>query len=363
MTSYLRKLDSFKTVLLAMIFVIGYYFFIASNRYVSEISLSVRSSANDTSAVGGLASLVGVAPSSKEDVMHLKEYIHSLDMLKILDKKINLRTLYEAQKNDPFFRLYDWMTQEQFLWYYRNRVEVSFDDMTGLLKIHAQGFTPEQSQIISRAILQECDRFINELSHHISRDQMAFAEGELLKTKQRYQKAKNNLIAFQNSYGVFDPKAQAEAKAGLSTEIESKISQKETELGTMLSYLNETAPQVVTLKSELFALKTQLSKEKAKVVSKSPTNKLNDLAAKFQDLVIEAGFAEDAYKVALASVEKTRLDVNRKVKQLVVIQAPSKPESAQYPDNIYNIITVFIILSMLFGIGKLMKAIIEEHRY
>lgn len=363
MNQALNKLNSFKSVVAIMFLVIGYYTFIASDRFVSEMSLSVQSSANDTSAVGGIASLVGVAPSSKEDVMHLKEYIHSLDMLKTLDKQINLRSLYASQTKDPFFRLFGWMNQEQYLWYYRNRVEVTFDDITGLLKVRTEGFTSEQSQIISAAILKECDRFINELSHKISREQMAFAEGELLKVKERYQKSKNNLITFQNKHGVFDPKAQAEAKVVLTTEIEAKISQKETELTTMLSYLNDTAPQVATLKSELNALKIQLQKEKVKVASNNPSSRLNDLASKFQELMIDAGFAEDAYKTALASVEKTRIEVSRKVKQLVVIQTPSKPEMAEYPKKLYNIITMFIILSMLFGIIRLTKAIIEEHRY
>lgn len=363
MNQALNKLNSFKSVFVIMCLVVVYYTFVASDRFVSETSLSVRSSSNDASPVGGLASLVGVSSSSKEDVLHLKEYIHSLDMLKVLDRQINPRSLYASQTNDPFFRLFDWMNQEQYLWYYRNRIEVTFDDISGLLKIRTEGFTPEQSQVISNAILKECDRFINELSHKISREQMAFAEGELLKAKERYQKSKNNLIAFQNKHGVFDPKVQAEAKVGLTTEIESKISQKETELATMLSYLNDTAPQVTALKSELNALKLQLTKEKAKVASSDPSSRLNDLAARFQDLTLDAGFAEDAYKVALTSVEKTRIEVSKKVKQLVVIQTPSKPEMAEYPKKIYNIITIFIILSMLFGITRLTRAIIEEHRY
>lgn len=361
--SFLHRLDTFKTVMVGMLLVIAYYSFIAAERYVSETSLSVRTSSNESSAVGGLASLVGVAPSSKEDVMHLKEYIHSLDMLKILDVKINLRALYEAQTKDPFFRLYGWMHQEHYLWYFRNRVEVTFDDLTGLLKVRTEGFSADDAQMISSAILEECDRFINELSHKISREQMAFAEEELLKAEQKYQAAKSSLVAFQNKHALFDPQAQAQAKAGLSTEIEAKISQKETELATMLSYLNDTAPQAVALKSELEALKTQLTKEKEKVASSNSSQKLNELAAKFQELLVGAGFAEEAYKMALASVEKTRIEVSRKVKQLVVIQTPSKPESAEYPRKIYNIVTIFIILSMLFGIARLVKVIIEEHRY
>lgn len=45
-----------------------------------------------------------------------------------------------------------------------------------------------------------------------------------------------------------------------------KISQKETELNTMLSYLNKSAPQVVALRAEIKALNAQLEKEKIKLL-------------------------------------------------------------------------------------------------
>ncbi|MBP3675342.1 hypothetical protein V2I21_03205 [Campylobacter sp. CLAX-22107-21] len=41
-----------------------------------------------------LDDLIGGNSNSKENVMYLKEYITSLDMLKKLDEKINIRELY-----------------------------------------------------------------------------------------------------------------------------------------------------------------------------------------------------------------------------------------------------------------------------
>jgi capsular polysaccharide transport system permease protein len=314
-------------------------------------------------SAGGLASLVGVPPSSMEDLMYIKAYIHSLDMLKILEKKIDIKKLYQSQTIDPFYKLYGWMSQEGYLWYYQNRVELVYDEVTGLLTIKAEGFSPEDANTISQAILKESERFINELSHKISREQMKFAENELNNAKNRYQEAKNKLIAFQNEYGVLDPKAQAEAKTGLTLQIETQIATKETELSSKKSFLNDNAPEVVVLKSEIEALKKQLLKEKEKIIANSKKTKLNNLASRFQELMVEAGFAEDAYKVALASLETTRIEASKKIKQLVVIQSPTLPETAEYPNKIYNIVTAFIILSLLFGIIRLIKAIIEEHKY
>ena len=356
-------LKSFKVVYLLMVFVILYYLLIAADRYVSSISISVRSINNDIAPVSGLASLVGINTGAREDVLFLKQYIHSLDMLNKLDKEIQIKSLYESQKKDLFFLLPSSASQESFLKFYQNRVKIVFDDASGLLQINVEGFSPQDAKTIAQAILKESELFVNEISRSAAREQMMFAEQELLKAKTRLQNAKNELLTFQSRYGVFDPLKQAEAKANLTTSIESKIAEKETQLTTMQTYLNENAPQIVMLKSEINALKKQLAKETSKIISSNNSKRLNNLAAKFQDLTIEAQFAQDAYTVALASVETTRIESSRKIKQLVIIQGASEPQSPEYPKKLYNIITIFAILSMVYGIIKLIVSIIEEHRY
>ncbi|WP_057040335.1 capsule biosynthesis protein [Campylobacter coli] len=354
--------DSFKIVWILMIFVIIYYILIAADRYVSTITMSVKSTTGSTQA-SGVLSLLTATSNTSEDIKFLQGYIESLDMLKILDEKIHLKELYNEQYIDLFFSLSSSSSIESYLKYYQNRVKVHVDDKTGLLNVEVEGFTPESAHLIAKTIMQESDKFINEISHKAAREQMAFAEEELVKYKERYQKAQNDLIAFQNKYGVFDPLKQAEAKAGLVTQLESDIAQREAKLLTMQSYMNDSAPEIVTLKAEIAALKKQLVKERSKISADNSSQKLNDLAAKFQDLTIEAGFAQSAYEAALKAYESARIEALRKIKQLVIVQTPDVPQSAKYPEKIYNILTAFIVLSLIFGIVKFIKMIIEEHKY
>nr|WP_236847847.1 capsule biosynthesis protein [Campylobacter sp. P0187] len=360
----LNRLDSFKTVIYIMIVVIFYYTFIAADRYVSNVSLSVKSTDGGSPiSLSGIESLVGVASSSTEDIKLLQEYIKSFDMLQKLDEKINLRSLYEKQKLDLFFRIYSSTSKESYLKYYRDRIHILFDDTTGLLNVAVEGFSPEDARNISAAILEECERFINEISHNIAREQLRFAQGELESAKQKYKDAKNELLAFQNEYGVFDPQSLAKTKAGFITEIELQISKKETELNTMRSYLNDNAPEIAALKAELRAHKEQLEKERRKVASNTSQDKLNDVVAQFEALYLNLSFAEDVYKTAITAVETTRIEIGRKAKQVVVIQSPYVPDSAAYPNKMYNIITIFVILTLIFGVVRLVRAIIDEHRY
>ncbi|MCH3690113.1 capsule biosynthesis protein [Campylobacter lari] len=360
----LKILNSFKIVLILTAFVVFYYIFIAANRYVSESVLSVKSTTGDSGAITGIAALLTNNSFSSDDINYLKSYIHSLDMLNILEKKIQIRELYEKQKLDFFYSISSSANQEDFLKYYQNRVKITQENSAnGLLRVEVEGFDPQSAHLIASTIVKESEKFINEISHKAARDQMQFAEEELLQFKKRYQKAKDELLAFQNKYGVFDPLKQAEGTLKLIAELESKIAAKEAELLMMQSYINDNAPQIVTIKSEITALKKQLQKEKSKVSSPKSSQKLNDLAAKFQDLTIETGFAESAYTAALKAYESARIEALRKIKQVVIVQSPSLPQSAKYPEALYNILTAFMILSLIYGIVKFIKMIIEEHRY
>lgn len=349
-------------VLVPMLLALVYYFFIAADRYVSETVVSVRQAGESSSSFSGLAILAGVNPSSREDTLYLKEYIHSLDMLKTLDEKLNLRAIYGTEKIDFLYRLYSFMPQELFLWYFKNRVEIVYDDLTGLLKVRAEGFSEADAQKIASAILAQSEIFVNELSHKMSRQQLSFAEEQLFKAKERFTKSKSALLAFQNRHGVLDPMAQAQSQANLAIEFDAMLSKKEAELSTMLAYLQENAPQVVTLKSEITALKKQLAKEQKRIASDAGSP-INALASQYQNLTIEVGFAEDIYKLALQTVEKARMETSRQVKYLAIIQNPLEPEMAEYPRRIYNLITIFITLMLLYGISRLIKATIEDHTY
>ncbi|AXP09052.1 capsule biosynthesis protein [Campylobacter hepaticus] len=355
--------DSFKIVWFIMIFVVIYYVLIAAPRYVSTMVLDVRSTSGESAQASGILSLLGGVSTTSEDINYLKGYIESNDMLKILDEKIKLKHLYQEQNLDLAYKIWDFTSMESYLKYYQARVRVRSDETTKLLKVEVEGFTPQSAYLIAQTIMQESEKFINEISHQAAREQMAFAEGEVQKYKERYQKAQDNLIAFQNKYGVFNPLKQAETKANLIGQIEANLAQKEAKLLTLQSYMNDIAPEIIALKDEIAAIKKQLLKEKSKISANNSSQKLNDLAAKFQDLSIEAAFTQKAYEAALKAYESARIGALRKIKQLVIIQSPDIPQSAKYPERIYNILTAFIVLSLIFWIIKFIKMIIEEHKY
>ncbi len=339
-----------------------YLFLFSADRYVSEAIVTVRQASQDAGAVPGIALLLGaVNPPSRDDALYLRQYVHSLDLLNRLDARLKLRDHYEAERKDFLFRLWRGTSQERFLEYYRNRVEVQFAEDAALLTVRVQGFDPDFVQQLNRAILDECELFVNGFSQRIAREQMRFAETELTRATQRVEQDKAKLLAFQTKHKLLDPTLQAQASGSLTAELQASLARQEAELRAAQSYLNNDAYPIRAQRSQIEATRAQLEIERLRGTTGVAGERLNAVAADFQELLLRSTFAQDAYRLALTAVENARIDASRKLKSVVVIEPPSKPETAQYPRRFYNLVTLLVVSLLLYGITRLVIATIREH--
>lgn len=177
-----------------MSLLVVYLLIFSQPRYMSESTVAVKRPSDIEGSSLNVGLLLGASnPSSAEDSLYLKEYINSADMLRVLNKMLNFHDAWSQSGLDFINHLAQNTTAEQFLNYYRDRISITYDDKAGLLAIQTQGFTPEFAQLFNQAVLKESERFINELSHRIARDQLNFAQEELQQARLRLDNSKAEL--------------------------------------------------------------------------------------------------------------------------------------------------------------------------
>ncbi|QCP60716.1 capsule biosynthesis protein [Pantoea sp. SO10] len=349
-------------IFLPMTLLIIYLAIFSQPRFVSESKVAIKRSDDLASNSVNFGLLLGaINPSSVEDALYLKEYINSPDMLAVLDKQLNFRQAFSQSGLDFLHHLSPDETAEKFLRYYRERISVTYDDKAGLLAIRTQGFTPDFALNFNKAVLKESERFINELSHRIARDQLTFAEKEMEKSRSRLNKSKSELLAYQNSNNVLDPEAQALAASSLVNTLMGQKIQMEAELRTLLTYLRDDAAQVVSVRNAIASMQAQIDNEKGKITAPQG-DKLNRMAVEFEEIRSRVAFDNELYKLALTSIEKTRVEAARKLKVLSVISSPQQPQESTFPNIPYLIACWLLVCCLMFGTLKLILAVIEDHR-
>ena len=349
---------------LPLLLVALYLGLFSADRYVSESTLAVRQAGSEGVSLPGAAMLLaGLTPPSREDTLYVQHYIHSLALLRKLDSELKIREHFASPHMDLLDRISLGSSQEDFLRHFRNRVQVTYDDVASLLTVRVQGFDPVFAQRLNQRILEESERFVNEYSQRMAREKLTFVEGELKTAAQRVQNAKNQVLDFQTRNRLLDPIFQAQASGALSAELLASKARLESELNALLAYMNEDSPQVRALRTRIAAAGKQADAERERGTKPSlQGERLNSLAIEFQGLQMQAEFAIDAYKIGLAAVENTRIDATRKLKSLVVIEPPSKPETPEYPRRLYTLATVLAASLLIYAIVRLILATIREHQ-
>lgn len=342
-----------------------YLVLIAADRYVSDSTVALQQSgSNDLSAIPGAALLLaGLGSPSREETLYLRQYVHSLGLLNHLDASLGLRRHFESPSIDFPARLSRGASQEEFLDYYRSRVDVAMDEMSSTLTIRAQGFDPAFAQRLNRAILEASERFVNETSHSVARERLRFSEEELARAGERLQLAKADLLKFQNKVGSLNPAIQAEASGVLSAQLQASLAKAEAERRALRSFQTDRSIEVQALDAQIKAIQGQLEAERARATGTgADSERIGALALEFQSLRMKSEFALDAYKVALLAVENARMDATRKIKSLIVIEPPTLAQTAEFPRRVYDLTTLLVLCLLVYGVLRLIIATVREHQ-
>ncbi|AKK99305.1 sugar transporter (plasmid) [Enterobacter asburiae] len=354
------KLGSFLWVVVCFAIAAFYFCIIVSDRYVSRAELVVKQ-ADQIKMLPDTLSMLGLGGSNHEDILLIQDYLKSPDLLDKLDKELGLKAHYQNHEVDYFSRLPDDVSREEFIEYYRQHLSLHLDELSGVLTIELQAFDPAYGQRVVGLMLKESEGFINKLGHQVALEQLAFVEKEVDRAYQRVQTEKAKVLDFQNSHHLISPESTSSARLGVVSQIEAQLAQQQAQLKQLQSYMKETAPAVVSVKTRVEALTEQLAQEQARLTGVDK-DAMNEVTARYMDVQTQATLAADLYKSGLISLEQARVEAYRKLKHLLVVSQPTLAEDAEYPRRLYNLLTTGVLLCLLYGLIVMGIATLREHQ-
>lgn len=333
-------------------------------RYESTSVIAIKDNSSSVN-VGGFGALLGTAASGTTNPYMLQQYILSLNMLQVLDKNIHLLNLYRSPRIDWLSRLSSSANQKKQLDYFTSKVDVTYNQDSQSLDVSAQGITPKEAQFILQGIINEAQDYVNGVDYQLADKRLQFAQKQVQLAQEKLSDTNEKIINFQNNNDILDPKSDLATYAGILASLQSQLVVAQTELVNLQDYLQNNAPEVDKQKQKIASLQQQIETQKQKIlgVDGGRNVKLNAVVNKFEWLRMQAQVAVSEYTAAIASLESAKADAIKQKQQVVILQAPTLPDFHEYPRLWYNTLTLFIILLMIYGIVRMVKTIIDEHRY
>ena len=348
-----------------------YFVFIASDQFAAETRFAVRQI--DIGSSNSIASAINSSTGSTsvnfsftdagQNAYIVTSYIRSRAIVDDLNKTLNLREIFRRPEADFWARLKRNASIDEITDYWKSMVNAYIDAPSGIVTLDVRAFRPDDAVSLAKAVLTLSETLVNRISDRARRDAMESSEQEVERTFEMTQTALADLRHFRDSSGIIDP-VQAGTEIGklLLPLLTEKI-RLESDLFVASRDLDQTAPTIEALKSQLDTTEQQIAALRGKLTNTDGHSKtLAASLARFEELDLKRQFAEKLYTLAQVDLDHARLRAERQSVYLTVFVPPSLPEESRYPRRVAFPILFFLGLLIVWSISAMIVASVEDHR-
>lgn len=340
---------------------------LAAERYASRAAFSIRSndSAPALEIFGAVTQLGGGSTTTDGQILY--DFIQSQQIVEQIRTATPLELIWNKSKHDLLFTLGQDQPIEELHDHWDRLVKVSLDSATGILALETQAFTPEDSLMIAQAILTASGNLVNQLSDGAREDAVRFAAIERDAAEARLREIRARLRSFRDLEQEVDPTQNARAALSLVATLEEERARTQVRLDQFSGALNDQAPRVQSLRRRLKTLDEQIAQERTRLGRghsvDDPSNRaLSDVVGDYEELLVDREFAEQTYRIALATYEQAQTEARRRHRHLAVHVRPTLSERADHPDKAVWLITAALSGFALWAVLSLVIGNVRERR-
>lgn len=350
------------TVAVPTVVATAYFGLMASDVYISESRIVVRSPEKQVAT--GLGALLKGAGFSRaqDDSYTVRDYVLSRDALKEIDGALAVGKAFSSTTVDRVSRFggLDFDTSFEALHrYFQKKVDVQQDSASSITTLTVRAYTAQDAQNINQKLLELSEGLVNRLNERGRQDLIRSAAAEVADAEKKSKAAALALSAYRNAKGVVDPERQATVQLQQVAKLQDELITTKTQLAQLRTFTPEN-PQIPALEKRASTLQAEMEVETTKVAGgeRSLANK----AAEFQRLALEREFADKQLASALASLQQARNEAQRKQVYIERIAQPSLPDIALEPRRLRSILATFVLGLVAWGVLSMLLAGVREHQ-
>ena len=355
---------SFALMVAAPVLAGGIYFaFIAANQYVSELQFAVRGSTEKLPGADALGFSGGLAyMNSSQEVYAVAEYLRSRPAIEDVSKVIDVREAFASPKADFLWRFDPQKPVEKLVRQWNKMVHVAADPVSGVVRVAVRAFSPDEAQRIAGAIRGATEARLNALQTRYRADLVTRAEAEVRTAMLAAQSAREAMEALRNAQGTTDPLKSAQAMIELATALRRELLLTDVELASARGSLGPDAPGIKALQARRTTLSEQVAAVERGIAD--PAGQGATAARQLVDydrLEIRRTMAEQQVAMRERVLTQVRQDLARQQVYIDVIEGPTRPQRALFPERGWSVFEIAVAAMALWGCIYLTFLGIREH--
>ncbi|NEW60009.1 hypothetical protein GSY74_01820 [Sulfurovum sp. bin170] len=339
----------------------SYILFIQTELYKSASTVLIKDLKQSSTPTDMLTALMPTSSSNIQDSKLIEKFIYSTEMFKKVDKKFFLKAHYMSYKIDFLQRMYSFSSSEDFLKLYKKRLVISYDELSNTLDIACLHTDPKSAKDMLQYIVIEAEKKLNMYDKENGNELLDFIKNQEVQNKKILLRSIETLLTYQNDHKTIDPSIDIRAKSTILAEIERKVVQKDIEYANLKQYMHTNSIELKTLRAEIGSLKKKLDEIRNELSGVSK-NELNEDLFEFETLKSDVEFNKERYKQTLIQLDMAMIQATQNAKNFIVITKPTLAEDYSSPDKVKNIVTLFMVLFMIYGIISMIYSIVKDHR-
>jgi len=348
-------------VLLPTLLAALYFFLYATPQFISESRFIIKTQSSAAATLGAElmgGSRGGIGASESENAV--RDHLLSHDALAAVRQRMDLVATFRPPHADIYSRLW-WPnpTVERLLDHYRHQVQVVPDAYTGIVTMTVRTYSPEDSLILSRHLLDIGEEWVTRANQRMLDETMRAARDVVQMAERRVTEAAAAVTAFRQRELALNPTRSAEMAVGSIGGLEQEATRLRAELQTLQSFSRPNAPQITNLRNRIAAIERQIQEERARVANADQG--VTQQVAGFERLVLEQELANRSLGAAMAGLEAATANAQRQQIFLQRVVEPNLAQRSLYPKPVLFTVYVFAGLSMIYGMLWLLVAGVREH--
>lgn len=234
----------------------------------------------------------------------------------------------------------------------------------GIISIEVDDRDPARAAALANAYVEELQALTQSLAVTEASRRRLFFENQLKLTREALSKAELALKQSQETTGLMQPEAQAEAIISGIAKLKAQITAKEVEISAIQTFATGRNPELLIARSELASMKAQLEKaEKANAADGGvlvPTGNIPSAGLEYLRRLREVKYQEGVFELMAKQFEAAKIDEAKDHALIQQLDMAEVPERKSAPRRLLIIALSALLGAMLAILAALLRETLER---